>query len=448
MIMNKYIKTLALCALLGSGEAMAGFIVTQESVAPGLWTSDFYAAKAYSEANNIPMFVFWANAGCSHCEAIEKEMNKAPFLAWMSQRNMIMVFVESDFEVRDWIIEHADTEINYYPFAAVYWASNSKGEQVLKGFSAYQGNMDQLGASPNDSNIKQIVDAVDFLIPDWGSLFPGWDSDWEEDDREEIDPAEFFKKSKTISAIAYEGDKLFGIASASLGRYNAKKGMLKATFKIVSLDGKAYSKSLNVTPDKFGDILNIDVAFKLPIGMMNFNLVNNNGAYYGYGEGGDFCVVGGSVAVGGKLDKDEMLFSVIFEDLAPENDNYAFLVKPPSGASAIITNGFKLDFGAAPKLKYNRYNNGGERWYGLVEYDRVRYPNINSVKITYKSATGAFTGSFNIYASNEFSVDGGRKPTIKTYKAKVRGFVVGGDGVGKVSVKVGKKTYVGSCTLD
>ena len=143
MTMDKLARVLALCAcaLLGSGEAAAGFIVTQESVEPGVWTSDFDAAKAYVEANNIPMFLFWANEGCIHCEAVEKEMNKAPFLTWMSRRNMVMVFVESDFAVQDWIQEHADTSIYYYPFAAVYWPRNTRCSRGLAPMPETWGNM-------------------------------------------------------------------------------------------------------------------------------------------------------------------------------------------------------------------------------------------------------------------------------------------------------------------
>jgi hypothetical protein len=67
--------------------------------------------------------------------------------------------------------------------------------------------------------------------------------------------------------------------------------------------------------------------------------------------------------------------------------------------------------------------------------------------LTYKTATGAFSGSFKIYASNESDVDFGKKPTLKKYTAKFSGYVVDGVGVGTVSVKIGRKTYSGTCAL-
>ena len=588
MKVNKLIKSFALCAgiLLCIGEAMAGIIATQREVEPGVWTSDYDGAMAYADANNIPAFVFWANKGCTHCEGIEREMNKEAFLSWMSERKILMVFVESNSTVKKWIKEYAPQTIKAFPFAAVYWPKNTTGEMVLEGFSAYKGNMSRYGASSKDSNVQQIMDTVDFLIPDWnpsgvvpapdpvyytvnfvvdasrgtatGTLsqqvesgksataptvtanegweFTGWDkafdnvtsdltvtakfaeyippvvpdpvyytvsfvvdetkgtatgslsqqvesgmgavaptvsakegwefNGWDKSfskvtsditvtakfeavvPRPVIDPAVFFKKAKTISAIAYNNDELFGRAVITLGKYNAKKKNLKATFKVSSFGGKTYTKSLNVVPDEYGDILGLDVAFTKPVGTMTFDLVNNDGEYEVIGEGDEYFVEAGDVVVGGKLESEEIMFSAEFEDLEPENENYEFIVDAPMGASATVgKNGATLNFGSAPKLKYNRYHEDGESWYELAEYDEERYPNANAVKITYKPNTGAFTGSFNIYASNEFAVEG-KKPSLKTYKAKASGYVVNGVGIGTVSVKVGKRTYVGTCTFE
>ena len=516
MKINRFVKSFVLCAVLALAafKVTAGHIDTQRAVEPGVWTSDYYGAMEYAEANNIPLFLFWANNGCSHCEAVEKEMNKEPFLSWMAERKLVMVFIESDSTVKKWIKKNAPSAIKAFPFAAVYWPSNTQGVEVLEGFSAYKGNMSQYGASSKTSNTQQIMDTVDFLIPDWdpngvvpapdpvfytvnfvvdavkgaadgelsqqvesgkdavapivtaneGWEFTGWDKSfgkvtsdltvnakfsavvpdpdpvfytvnfvvdadkgvatgdltqqvesgkgavapavaanegwefvgWDKSfskvksdltvtamfeqpvEREEIDPAVFFKKARTIQAVATMNDELFGRATITLGKYNTKKKTLKATFKIVSFAGKTFSKSLTVSPDEYGD----------------------------------------------------------------------FLVDAPIGVVATVKNGSSLNFGAAPKLKYNRIREDGETWYELAEFDEDRYPNLNAVKITYKPATGVFSGSFSLYASNEYNIDEGKKPTLKAYKAKVSGYVVNGVGVGTVSVKVGRKTYVGACSLE
>ena len=575
---------LSVCAMLFACKATAGYIVTQKAVYPGVWTSDFYGAMEYAENANIPMVVFWANAGCSHCESIEKEMNKAYFSEWMDYNDMLMVFIESDSTVKKWIKANAPGTIKAFPFMAVYWPRNTKGEMVLEGFSAYKGNMGLYGANSKDSNIQQIIDTIEFLLPDWdpsgvvpdpdpvyytvnfvvdaakgtvtgelsqqvesgegavaptvkakdGWEFTGWDKTfnkvttdltvtakfsavepdpdpvyytvnfvvdadkgtatgelsqsvlsgkgavaptvtanegWEfvgwdtsfskvKSDltvtalfeepaiRDEIDPAVFFKKAKTLEAIAYKDGELFGRAAITLGKYNTKKKYLKATFKITSFGGKSYSKSLNLVPDEYGDFLEVAVAFKSPVGAMVFDLYNGEDGYEIFGQGDDYSVESGEdIVLGGLLENEEMSFSVDVE-AEPENDNYEFLIDFPMGAFAEVKNGKTLNFGSAPKIKYSKFREDGYTWYELAEFDEERYPNVNAIKLTYKPDTGAFSGSFKVYASNEFAVDEGKKPTLKSYTAKFSGYVVNGFGVGTVSVKIGKKTYTGTCSLD
>ena len=649
MRINQMIRVLALGVgvLLGFGEASAKIITTQTAVEPGVWTSDFNGAMAYTEEHNIPLLVFWGNAGCTHCEGIERAMKKEPFPSWMNQRKLVMVFSESNSTVKKWIQAQAKTKISAYPFMAIYWPENTKGETVLEGFSAYKGNMSQYGVSSKASNIQQIMDAVDYLLPDWdpnggvptpepvyytvnfvvdakkgsatgvleqtvesgkgavaptvvandGWAFTGWDkafnkvtsdltvtAKFEEDKpapdpvyytvnfvvdaekgvatgslsqqvesgkgavaptvvanegwefsgwdksfdkvtsdltvtatfvepeplytvnfvvdetkgtatgtfeqkvesgmsavaptvvanngwvftgwdksfdkvtsdltvtatfvaRATINPSVFFKKARTLNAVAYNNGELFGKVLITLGKYNAKKNYLKASFKIASFAGKSYAKSLNVVPDKFGDILDLNVVFSSPIKTMKFDLVNNNGEYEISGVGDEYYVEVGTVTIGGALENGEISFTAAFDDLEPENDNYEFLDESPF-ASATVRNGKTLNFGSVPKLKYNTYKEDGYRWYELAEWDEDRYPNVNAIKLSYNPSTGMFSGSFKIYATNESSVGEVRKPTLKAYTAKVSGYVVDGVGIGTVSVKVGRRTYYGTCTLD
>ena len=577
-------KALCVCAMLFASEAMAGYINTQRAVVPGVWTSDFDGAMAYAEAENIPMMVFWANAGCSHCEGIEKEMNKEYFSEWMDYNDILMVFVEGDAVVKKWIKSNAQTKIKAFPYIGVYWPRNTKGEMVLEGFSGYKGNMGLYGASSRDSNIQQIIDTLEFLLSDWdpsgvvpdpdpvyytvkfvvdaakgtttGALsqqvesgkgavaptvkakdgwdFTGWDKTfnkvttdltvtakfsavepdpdpvyytvnfvvdaekgtatgelsqqvesgksaveptvtanegWEfvrwdtsfskvKSDltvtaifeqpvqRDEVDPTKFFKKAKKLEAIAYKGGELFGNATITLGKYNTKKKYLKATFKITSFGGKSYSKSLKLVPNEYGDFNEVEVVFKSPIKAMVFNLYNGEDGYEIFGMGDEYSVESGEdLVLGGELEAEEMLFSADFDELEPENENFDFLSEM-FGAVATVKGGKTFNFGSAPKITYKKFREDGETWYELAEYDEDRYPNAYAVKLTYKPASGAFSGSFKIYASNEFAVDDGKKPTLKTYTAKFSGYVVNGAGVGTVSVKIGRKTYTGICSLD
>lgn len=556
MKLRKILQLVATCAgvILGASGAYAGYISTQPTVEPGKWTSDYDGAKAYAEKNNIPMIVFWANVGCGNCEKIEKEMNNSEdFQSWKDQLKVLMVFVESNSTVKKWIKANARTKISKYPYMAVYWPKNAAGEEVLEGFSAYKGEMSLYGASSKDTNVKQIMDTVNYLLTGWdsegvtpppetdkpetnvpevdkpetdvpevdkpetdqpeddkpeveepapepvkytvtfvvdsekgvaeGSLeqiveegkgaeapkvtakegweFDGWDKSFSKvtsdltvtakfvvpAEREEVNPAVFFKKSKKLESAVYNDGVPFGKLYITLGKYNAKKSYLKASFKISAFNGKTYSKSVNVTPDKFGDILGVDVAFKSPVGTMEFDIVNGKDGFEVYGEGDDYYVEEGDVVLGGLLESEDMTFFASFEEIEPEKESFDFISGPDVFADAVVKSGKTLSFGSAPSIKYKRFREDGVTWYDLAEYDLDRYPNENGVKISYKYKTGAFSGSFKIYASNEFSVDDGKKPTLKKYTAKVSGCVVNGVGIGTVSVKIGKKVYTGTCEL-
>ena len=452
--------------LLGVGDIYAGYISTQKAVEPGKWTSDYNGALAYADENNTPMVVFWANVGCGNCEKIEKEMNAdESFQKWKDELGALMVFVESDSKVKKWIKANARTKIKKYPYMAVYWPKNASGEKVLEGFSAYKGQMSLYGASSSDTNVKQIMDTVNNLLEGWsaGSVTPTPDPEPDpeptpdlEPDPEptpdpdpEFDPAVLFKKSQKLEAVAYMDDELFGKATITLGKYNTRKNYLKVTFKIASFGGKSYSKSVNVTPDETGSLRDVLVTFKSPIGEMVFDVINGESGFEVEGANDSYYVEMGDIEIGGTLETEEMMFSVEFDDtLEPENETFDFIVDAPIGAVAEVKRGKTFSFGKSPTIKYKKFKEDGETWYELAEYDEDSYPNLNAVKLTYKATTGAFSGSFKIYASNEADIDYGKKPTLKKYTAKFSGYVVNGAGVGTVSVKIGRKTYTGTCSLD
>lgn len=472
-IMQVLIATVAV--LFGVRWAYAGYISTQTAVEPGKWTSDYDAALAYAERNNTPMVVFWANVGCGNCEKIEKEMNNdTDFQNWKSELGALMVFVESNSKVKKWIKDNARTKISKFPYMAVYWPKNALGEKVLEGFSAYKGEMSLYGANSKDSNVKQIMDTVNNLLKGWTpegttpapeptpepepmptpeptpepTPNPEPDPEPSPEPDVEVNPVVVFKKSQNIEALAYlvgYGD-LFGKAQVTLGKYNAKKNYLKATFKISSLSGKSYSKSLNLTPDKTGSFRDVSVAFKSPIGNMVFDIINTESGFEVIGEGDSYYVEMGNIVIGGLLEGEQMSFDVEFDDIEPERDDYEFIFDFPMGAMAEVKKGKSFSFGKAPSIKYKKFKEDGDTWYELAEYDEERYPNTHAIKLSYKPATGAFSGSFKVYVSNECCMEG-KKPTIKKYTAKFSGYVVDGEGFGTVSVKIGKKTYKGTCLL-
>lgn len=525
MKIKQVARVVAFCAaaMVGLG-ANAGFIKTQKTVEPGVWTSDYYGGLDYAEKYNIPAFVFWANAGCLHCEAAEKEMNEEPFRSWMAERKIIMIFTESDAKVKKWIKDHAKEKISLFPYAAVYWPENTKGELVLEGFSAYKGQMAKYGARSKDNNAEQIMTAIDFIIPDWDpsgekpepvdpkhvhqwsawtvvepatcvsdgvqqrtcagtdcpnpvetQVIKALGHDWDNwtvvtpadigvdgkkqrvckrcgktdtavipaiDPEPEVTPSEIYMKPLTLNALVY-ADELVGTATLKLGKIS-RKGQVKVTLKITPFGSSGASASATVTPDKYGAFSG---TFKFRSnfgGVMSFSLVYNDGGFEFGAENELYSVELGTVQVGGKLDTEEMMFSAEMDYELPED--YDYVVDPPTGEPVYVKNGTKFSFDKAPSIKYKKFKEDGETWYELVidEGKDGTRTNYNGLKLTYKYSTGLFTGSFKVYASNEFSIDGG-KPKLKTYTVKVSGVVV--DGVGIGVLKVGSKV-VGTCSLN
>lgn len=527
MKVTKVAKLLALCAgvLLGFC-AEAAIISTAPTVTPGVWSSDFNAALAKAEAENIPVMVFWGSVDCGHCKAVEKAMNTETFLSWMSENKILMVFKEGDAKSKTWIKDMAKERINEFPYVGVWWPMAPDGKPVREGFSAYDGNMSRYGAKSGMSNIEQLITALDFILADWdpngdhphvdpvepvdpvdpvvpvkytvtfvidstkatytGSLkqeveegkaataptvkakdgwkFTGWNKSFAKitanltvtanfeavrpdpvdpphGDREEVDPSVVYKKAQSLSGVVY-GDDLAGTATLKLGRIS-RLGKVKATLSLSLFDGGKASASATVTPNAFGDLVGI-FKFRSKYGdVMPFALLYKAGVFELTAENELYGVELGTVQVGGKLDTDEMMFGAEMDYELPED--YDYVVDAPTGEPVHVRNGTKFSFDKAPSIKYKKFSEDGWKWYELVGLDDDEKTNVNSLKLSYKSSSGVFSGSFKVYGSNEFSVDEGKKPKLKTITVKVSGVIV--DGVGFGTLKVGSR-IVGSCSLE
>lgn len=526
MKVTKVTKMLALCAgVLFGFCAEAAIISTEPSVTPGVWTSDFNAALAKAEAENIPVMVFWGNVDCGHCKAVEKAMNDEPFLSWMSEKKILMVFKESDSKSKTWIKDMAKAnkeKISDYPYVGVWWPKPPSGKPVSEGFSAYKGNMSRYGVDSSKENIDQLIDALDFILVEWdpsgdhphvdpvdpvdpdpvkytvnfvidstkatytGSLkqeveegkaataptvkakdgwkFTGWNKSFAKitanltvtanfeavkpdpvdpphGDREEVDPSVVYKKAQSLSGIVYTYD-LAGTATLKLGKIS-RVGKVKATLTMSLFDGGKASASATVTPNAFGDLVGT-FNFRSKYGdVMPFALLYKAGVFELTAENELYSVELGTVQVGGKLDTDEMMFGAEMDYELPED--YDYVVDAPTGEPVYVRNGTKFSFDKAPSIKYKKFSEDGWKWYELIGLDDDEKTNVNSLKLSYKSSSGVFSGSFKVYGSNEFSVDEGKKPKLKTITVKVSGVIV--DGVGYGTLKVGTKV-VGSCSLE
>ena len=428
-----------------AGFAASSPLPVTSSVKLGAWCGNFTAAKAYADENNIPMVVFWANPGCSQCEKLEAACKKAEFTDWMAARQLVMVFGYGATTADMKACKAFAKSGKEYPFVAVYWKANTAGEGVLERFTGRSGKFGH-GTTKSQELWEQFAGAVDNILADWkpGSVTPVDPNP--EPTPDPIDLTALYGKAQSLDALVLDSDgAAVGTATVKIGKVNARKGTVKVRVSGTLLTGKKVSASATVSPDLADGSLLGELAFKSPVGAMNFVLEHDaeTGSFRFFAQGLGYAISdAGETQVGGAFDVEELSFSAEFDELdLPEG--YDLVVDAPSGEPVSVTkNGTKLACGKAASPKYKKVD--GE--YELTGLDDEKKPNLTGLKLTYSASKGTFTGSFKIYASNEGEAKG--KPKLKKYTAKVSGIVIDGVGAGSVTVKVGKETFTGTCTLD
>ena len=428
-----------------AGFAASSPLPVTSSVKLGAWCGNFTAAKAYADENNIPMVVFWANPGCTQCEKLEAACKKAEFTDWMASRQLVMVFGYGASGADMKACKAFAKSGKEYPFVAVYWKANTAGEGVLERFTGRSGKFGH-GTTKSQELWEQFAGAVDNILADWkpGSVTPVDPNP--EPKPDPIDLTALYGKAQSLDALVLDSDgAAVGTATVKIGKVNARKGTVKVRVSGTLLTGKKVSASATVSPDLADGSLLGELAFKSPVGAMNFVLEHDaeTGSFRFFAQGLGYAISdAGETQVGGAFDVEELSFSAEFDELdLPEG--YDLVVDAPSGEPVSVTkNGTKLACGKAASPKYKKVD--GE--YELTGLDDEKKPNLTGLKLTYSASKGTFTGSFKIYASNEGEPSG--KPKLKKYTAKVSGIVIDGVGAGSVTVKVGKETFTGTCTLD
>ena len=158
---------LALCAGVGLRSfAASDPMDAVDTVTPGVWCSNFTAAKAYADEKNVPMLIFWANPGCSQCAKLESACKSDDFKAWMTETKMVFVFsygaTTADTKACKEFVKNDSKE---FPYIGVYWKANTAGEEVLEKFTGRTGKM--MGVSKSLDLDEQLMLATSTILADW-----------------------------------------------------------------------------------------------------------------------------------------------------------------------------------------------------------------------------------------------------------------------------------------
>ena len=211
-------------------------------------------------------------------------------------------------------------------------------------------------------------------------------------------------KAVTLAGAVYDSDGcVAGVVQLKVAKPG--KGKTKVSGGITLMDGK--KKSLKATSADVPPETPIEVLADVKdLGALDVK-INDDGFS---GTVGGYTIR--TAAVGGDWAKDDSVVKVDFGAGAPLPEGVMEYLLPVD-EPVLPTKAGKWAFRKAASIKMKK---------GVVTGDAdPAKPNLSAMKLTYTPKTGAFSGSFKVYAGQ-----GGK---LKTYTAKVKGFVV--DGVGR-----------------
>lgn len=153
-----------LAACLWAGAAVAA----SPSTLTG-WGSDFTAATNAAAAAHRPLVLFWANTGCTHCEALEASVQSATFEAWRKKSSYLFCYVlgsggkdpNGGTKVREFAGTAGGTKArpSNYPYLCLYWPKRD-GSVAATSFTTDSASTLMSRA---DSFFADYVDVPDYL---------------------------------------------------------------------------------------------------------------------------------------------------------------------------------------------------------------------------------------------------------------------------------------------
>lgn len=142
----------------------------------GEWTSQFTKAMKQGKAEGVPVVVFWANHGCSHCAATEVELCTSKFKKWMTSTQLYMVFSCGGYpgpcgnESVDAKAAAKDAS-GQFPYIAVYW--NQK-KSSFKGVAEWKGTIPLGTFTGNGVSADGMIKKIEAMLGGYSPCVGGW----------------------------------------------------------------------------------------------------------------------------------------------------------------------------------------------------------------------------------------------------------------------------------
>ena len=380
--------------------------VSSGSLVLGEWNTNFANARSYAEANGIPLFAFWSNPGCGQCNKLKTACNTATFAAWRKSKKIVMVFSEGGAAVKDFTRNSSGK----YPYCRLYWPAGG----VDKKFSGRSSTIPGVGSTVE----AKLINCLDTYLAKWsgGGAAPSPSEPSVEPVKPPIPApgAEWNRARKLYGTMFTEGGTLAGTVLISAGRIS--RGSAKLKVSVTDIYGKTKSssqKSFTCDATTEGSITG-------KFGTYKFSITKDQ--ISGSITSGITKYEVKPLAADGNLQDGVLYFSLL--DYPEECQGNPVIYDDTDFGYLPIDQSFtsknsRWTFPRKGTLKYNR---------AMGEFVMSNTGNPSGLRLSYKSSTGFFKGTFTIYTTRTGI-------NIKQYKATVTGFMVGGSGAGVATVK-------------
>lgn len=405
--MNIKKLALALSLTCSAVSALAAFQnVSSGPIVPGELNSNFALGLQYAESANIPLVVIWASDGCGHCKKLEESVADSKFADWAKGKGYVMIAEingDGDYPeaaaAKKFIKDKATTIINgktlkNFPYVGVYWPKADG--TVLR--VAFEGPYS--ASVPFEKLIQMIEEALTGQSTYVGGGSSGGDK-----------PASgvpaVWETSRTIDGylhIANDLNAFRGILEVKAGKANKKTGKAKLSATLEdTLGNKIKFPSTVVYPNQGDTFL-----LKAKTGEQILIRLPAAGGFVAVYEG----LFGESIELGGNLADGSMNFFLQGEPTEYKGQA-VYAAALPKVVPFTISKGKNLTFGKGKVATKG----------GAIEGE-----NPSGLKLTYKPATGKFSGKFNLYTWTDAE-------KLAKKSVKVNGYVINGVGYGWTTLK-------------
>lgn len=402
------IKKLAVALSLACSAvpALAAFQnVSSGPIVPGELNMNFKLGRQYAESANIPLVVIWASDGCGHCKKLEESVADPNFAAWSKEKGYVMIAeIAGDGDYSSEEAKEAKAFIKAskvitktlknFPFVGVYWPKADG--TVLR--VAFEGPYS--ASVPFEKLIQMIEEALTGQSTYVGGGSSGGDK-----------PASTvpagWEKSRTIDGYLHSANDLNafrGILEVRAGKANKKTGKAKLSATLEdTLGNKIKFPSTVVYPNQGDTFL-----LKAKTGEQILIRLPAAGGFVAVYEG----LFGESIELGGNLADGSMNFFLQGEPTEYKGQA-VYAAALPKVVPFTVSKDKKLTFGKGKVATKG----------GAIEGE-----NPSGLKLTYKPATGKFSGKFNLYTWKDAE-------KLAKKSVKVNGYVINGVGYGWTTLK-------------